>query len=388
MRFDSRPSSLPAPSPDAAAHSAHLLRHVADLLDAAGGWIGFDRYMEAVLYAPGLGYYTAGARKLGDAAAGGDFVTAPEISPLFAQALAAQLAQLFTQVPARILEFGAGSGALAHDLIAALRARGIETERYAIVEVSADLAQRQRRLLAHEPAVQWLAAPPAGFAGAIVANEVLDVLPVRLFVRGAAAIFERGVAVQEGRLRLEDRPAPADLAQAVAAIEAEAGALPAGYCSEWSPLAAAWTASLAPVLAHGLALIIDYGFPRREYYHPQRLMGTLMCHYRHHAHADPLWLPGLNDVTAHVDFTAVADAAHAAGLEVRGYTTQAHFLLNCGLLDRVQAQPAAERPRAAGAAQRLVSEAEMGELFKVLALGRGVDLPLAGFARGDRLHRL
>jgi len=218
MRFDSRPSSLPAPSPDAAAHSARLLRHVADLLDTAGGWIGFDRYMEAVLYAPGLGYYTAGARKLGDAAAGGDFVTAPEISPLFAQALAAQLAQLFTQVPARILEFGAGSGALAHDLIAALRARGIETERYAIVEVSADLAQRQRRLLAHEPAVQWLAAPPAGFAGAIVANEVLDVLPVRLFVRGAAAIFERGVAVQEGRLRLEDRPAPADLAQAVAAI--------------------------------------------------------------------------------------------------------------------------------------------------------------------------
>jgi SAM-dependent MidA family methyltransferase len=137
-----------------------------------------------------------------------------------------------------------------------------------------------------------------------------------------------------------------------------------------------------------VALLIDYGFPRREYYHPQRLMGTLMCHYRHHAHADPLWLPGLNDVTAHVDFTAVADAAHAAGLEVRGYTTQAHFLLNCGLLDRVQAQPAAERLRAAGAAQRLVSEAEMGELFKVLALGRGVDLPLAGFARGDRLHRL
>jgi SAM-dependent MidA family methyltransferase len=385
---------MPAPSAPAAAHSARLVQHIAQAIAAAGGWIGFDRYMQLALYAPGLGYYTAGARKFGDAAAGGDFVTAPEISPIFADALAAQVAQVFEHTPPCVLEFGAGSGALARDLLTALAERGVEVERYAIVEVSADLRDRQRARLAHAPAVQWLDAPPEDFEGVIIANEVLDVMPVQLFVRDGTAVRERGVAWRQerdgGRFVFEDRPADPALAEGVVQIEAEVGRLPDGYCSELGLVARAWSASLAGVLTRGVALLIDYGFPRREYYHPQRLMGTIMCHYRHHAHADPFWLPGLTDITAHVDFTAVADAAHAAGVDVLGYTTQAHFLLNCGLLDAVQVQDGVARHAAAAAAQRLVSEAEMGELFKVLALGRGIDLPapLLGFAAGDRLHIL
>lgn len=408
---------MPAPSPEAAAHSARLVQHIAQEIAAAGGWIGFDRYMQLALYAPGLGYYTAGARKFGDSASGGDFVTAPEISSLFAQPLAVQVAQVFERTAPRVLEFGAGSGALARDLLAALAVRGIAVESYSIIEVSADLRDRQRARLAHEPLVQWLDAPPAGFDGVVIANEVLDVMPVQLFVRGSAGVLERGVAWRAlaassagGHFVFEDRPAGNTLAQSVLELEAalkddgvkedgvkedSAAALPAGYCSELGCIARAWTASLSTVLARGVVLLIDYGFPRREYYHPQRLMGTIMCHYRHHAHADPFWLPGLTDITAHVDFTAMADAAHAAGLDILGYTTQAHFLLNCGLLDAVQAtdgvaRQGVARHAAAAAAQRLVSEAEMGELFKVLAVGRGIahTPPLLGFAAGDRLHTL
>jgi SAM-dependent MidA family methyltransferase len=198
-------------------------------------------------------------------------------------------------------------------------------------------------------------------------------------------VWERGVVAADSGFTLEARPASEELAAAVGAIEADVGALPDGYGSEIGLVAAAWAASLAAWLARGVALLIDYGFPRREYYHPQRLMGTLMCHYRHHAHADPLWLPGLNDITAHVDFSAIAAAAHMAGLDVLGYTSQARFLLESGLLELLQAD---HSPRTAVAAQRLLSEAEMGELFKVLALGRGIDAPLRGFARGDRVHTL
>ncbi len=396
MRVDPRSTAptLPAPSPDAAAHSARLVQHIAQQIRDAGGWIGFDRYMDLALYAPGLGYYAAGARKFGDSSTGGDFVTAPEISPLFAQALAAQVAQVFEHAAPRVLEFGAGSGALARDLIAALAARGVEPERYEVVEISADLRDRQRARLAHVPQVRWRDAPPAGFEGVIIANEVLDVIPVQLFVRTDHGVLERGVAWhaegENGRLVFADRPADAALGAMVAQIEREVGPLPPGYCSEASAVAQAWSASLGTVLARGVALLIDYGFPRREYYHPQRLMGTLMCHYRHHAHADPFWLPGLTDITAHVDFTAAADAAHGAGLDVLGYTTQAHFLLNCGLLRGVETETGAARHAAAVAAQRLVSEAEMGELFKVLALGRGIAWPHAplGFVAGDRLHTL
>jgi len=378
-------STLPPPDALAAGHSARLAALIAREIDAAGGWIGFDRYMQLALYAPGLGYYAAGARKLGDRAAGGDFVTAPEISPLFGRALAAQVAQVFADTAPRILEFGAGSGALAGDLLDELAARGIAVESYAIVEVSADLRQRQRARLAARSQVAWLDAPPAGFDGVIVANEVLDVMPVRLFVRAADGVRERGLTLRAGALAWAERDADARLADAVRGIETAVAALPAGYGSEVGEIAAAWSAQLAGWLARGVALLVDYGFPRREYYHPQRAMGTLMCHYRHRAHADPLWLPGLNDITAHVDFTAIADAAHGAGLDVLGYTSQAHFLINCGLLERLREQ---HSPRRAAEAQRLLSEAEMGELVKVLAVGRGVRAPLAGFARGDRRHTL
>lgn len=374
-------TALPAPSAEAAAASARLERQIARAIEAAGGFIGFDRYMELALYAPGLGYYAAGAHKFG---AAGDFVTAPEISPLFAQALAAQVAQAFEFTAPAIVEFGAGSGKLARDLLDALAQRGIAVARYAIVEVSAELRARQRALLADRPVV-WLDAPPADFDGVIVANEVLDVMPVRLFVKRGACVAERGVALAGGALVFAERAADEALRQAVAEIEAEVGALPDGYGSEIGFVARAWMRSAASWLGRGLLLAIDYGFPRREYYHPQRLMGTIMCHYRHRAHADPLWRPGLNDITAHVDFSAAAAAAHEAGLAVLGYAPQSHFLLNCGLLD---ALAAARTPARTAEAQRLLSEAEMGELFKVLAVGRGIEAPLIGFSRGDRRHTL
>ena len=375
---------LPPPTAEQSAVSARLHARVAADIEAAGGWIPFDRYMQLVLYAPGLGYYAAGATKFGTAGAGGDFVTAPEISPLFARALANQIAQVFQHGPRRIVEFGAGSGRLARDLLSALRACGCECEQYSIVEVSSELQQRQRLRLDGEP-VEWLTAAPRDFAGVMLANEVLDVMPVRLFVKRDKDVLERGVAVRDGTFCYLERAAPEDLRAAVGEIEQEVGLLPDGYTSEVGLAARAWTSSMAEWLDRGLVLLIDYGFPRREYYHPQRLMGTIMCHYRHHSHADAFWLPGLNDLTAHVDFTAMADAAAAAGLQILGYTTQAHFLLNCGLVERLADTPS---PAESSAVQRLISEAEMGELFKVLALGRGISHPLLGFARGDRTARL
>jgi SAM-dependent MidA family methyltransferase len=376
--------TLPEPTADQRAHSERLCSTVAQAIDSAGGWIPFDHYMQQVLYTPGLGYYAAGATKLGGPVTGGDFVTAPEISPLFAQALATQVAELFAQAPARILEFGAGSGRLARDLLVALRESGAPCERYSIVEVSPDLQERQRALLAGED-VEWLTAAPSGFAGVMLANEVLDVMPVRLFVKRGEGVMERGVSQRGGRFGFAERAAAPDLAIAVAEIEREVGTLPEGYASEIGFAARAWMRSVADWLQHGALLAIDYGFPRREYYHPQRLMGTVMCHYRHHAHADAFWLPGLNDLTAHVDFSAMAEAAHQSGLQVLGYTSQAHFLLNCGLIDRLKVEPT---PQQTGAAHRLVSEAEMGELFKVLAVGRGISGPLVGLESGDRTARL
>jgi len=380
----SRSSALPVPSADALAHSARVAAFIRSEIERAGGWIGFDRYMEPALYAPGLGYYAAGARKFGDDASGGDFVTAPEISPLFAQSLATQVAQAFEQCAPSVLEFGAGSGVLARDLIDALARRGAHDVRYSIVELSPDLQERQRAALAGR-SVNWCATPPPDFVGVIIANEVLDVMPVQLFVKRDGNVLERGVAISDDRLEFAEAPAGQDLDTAVRSIEAEVGVLPDGFGSEVGLIARAWITSLAGWLARGVALLIDYGFPRREYYHPQRLMGTLMCHYRHRAHADPFWLPGLNDITAHVDFSAMADAAHAAGLDVLGYTSQAHFLINCGLVDALKQN---HTHRYANEAHRLLSEAEMGELFKVLAIGKGIDVPLRGFARGDRAHTL
>ena len=374
---------------DATAHSRQLVDRVVEQIEAEGGWLPFDRFMQLSLYEPGLGYYAVRPGKIGPQ---GDFITAPEISPLFGRALAAQVAQAFEQVPPRLLEFGAGSGALAAELIGALRGLGMSPESYAIVEVSADLKAEQRVRLREggpdggDTRVQWLDRPPDGFEGVIVANEVLDVMPVKLFAVRGGQTLERGVQVQRGELQWGERPGSAELLEAVADIQADIGALPDGYVSEVGLVARAWVSTLGQWLRRGLALLIDYGFPRAEYYHSQRAMGTLMCHFRHRSHDNPLWMPGLNDITAHIDFTAMAQAAGDAGLEVLGYSSQARFLLDCGLLELLPEASLAT----SGTADvlRLLSEAEMGELLKVLAIGRGIRGPLRGFASGDRSHRL
>jgi SAM-dependent MidA family methyltransferase len=380
---------LPEPSAAALAHSRQVAEHIRGALEAAGGWLPFSEYMRLALYAPGLGYYSAGASKLGPA---GDFVTAPEISPFFARALAAQVAQGMRASRAEVLELGAGSGRLAVDLYAALDALGCAPTRYAILEVSPDLRQRQRALIARDAPdllarVVWLDAPPARFSGVVLGNEVLDAVPVDVLHWTEDGVVERGVGLAGDTFAWRDGPAVAGaLGQAAQGLPA----CPPGYVSEINPAAAALVGTLGTMLEQGLALFIDYGFPRAEYYHPRRAGGTLMCHYRHQAHTDPFHLPGLQDITAHVDFTAIADAALAAGLDVLGYIDQARFLVNCGLLDALAGlEPGTlDYARQVGAAQKLIQPSEMGELFKVIALGRGIDAPLLGVARGDRRHAL
>jgi len=377
-------ASTPLPQPEALAlaRSRRLQARICERIGQAGAWLSFADYMQMALYEPGLGYYDAGGSKFGPQ---GDFVTAPEISPLFARAIAAQVAEAFGRLPAsQVLEFGAGTGALARDLIAELQRRGCAPSAYYIVEVSADLRARQQRCLGTLP-VTWIGQLPQHFEGVVIANEVLDVLPVRLFVRGQDAMYERGVCCEDTDLQFCVRPADPGLERELAAIESVVGPLAQGYGSEICPLATEWILSLARCLQRALVLLLDYGFPRREYYHPQRAMGTLMCHYRQRAHADPLWLPGLNDITAHVDFSACAQAAQTGGLDVLGYTSQANFLINCGILEQLTGAP---DPALLGAVHRLLSEAEMGELVKVMALGRGLDAVPLGFTRADRRHRL
>jgi SAM-dependent MidA family methyltransferase len=382
-------SDLPRPSPDAAAHSARVVAHIHAEIDRAGGWIPFARYMELALYAPGLGYYMAGARKLG---ADGDFVTAPELAPLFGHTLARQVAQALDAVGGEVLEIGAGSGALAASLLEELERLERLPANYLIVELSPELRARSRNTLATRvphlmERVAWLNGLPPAFTGVVVGNEVLDAMPVNVVHTRGDAIDEAGVAVAHGTAPFDWEHRPA----AAIAASARALALPDAYTTEIGLVAHAFVSSIASMLERGIALFIDYGFPRAEYYHPQRRGGTLMCHYRHRAHGDPFFLPGLQDITAHVDFTAMAEAAHAAGAEVLGYTTQAQFLINCGLTEvmgRVSPDDARRYAPLAGAANKLTSPAEMGELFKVLAFGRGVDAPLAGFRAGDKRHTL
>lgn len=379
---------LPIPAAEALSHSQTLVKLIQGEIAQSGGWIDFARYMHLALYAPGLGYYSGGAQKFG---AAGDFVTAPEISPLLAQCLARQAAQIVDETQGDILELGAGTGRLAADLLLALQRMQCLPQRYLILEVSAYLREVQRQTLAQSlpsavfAKVEWLDELPQAFSGLVVGNEVLDALPVHI-VGKHGGWFERGVACQGDALVWADRKEmSADLQSAVAALS-----LPDAYLTEVCPSAGALLASLADMLQSGLVLLIDYGFPRREYYHPQRDHGTLMCHYRHHAHADPFLYPGLQDITAHVDFTAVAEAGVGHGLRLAGYTTQAQFLINCGITDllgRVSADTTAYLQQASQA-QKLLSPAEMGELFKVLALTRRHDAPLLGFARGDKAHTL
>ena len=380
-----RPAELPSPDPQARAASRALLERIGAELGAAGNWISFARYMELALYEPGLGYYASGARKLG---AGGDFVTAPELSPLFGRTLARQIAALLEPGEA-LLEFGAGSGALADTLLGELSCP------YFILETSPELRQRQQQRLGQR--ARWLERLPERFRGVMLANEVVDAMPVHALAWTPNGVLERGVCAEEGAAKeqpgvLAWSERPADHAVPMAAKEIEVEIPPSGhYQSELALAARAWMRSLGGSLERGAILIIDYGFPAHEYFHPQRSMGTLACHYRHRVHDDPFYLPGLQDITAHVDFSALARAAIDAGLEMLGYTGQAQFLLNCGITDLLVAENPADPKRylpAAAAVQKLLSPSEMGELFKVLAVGRGVTRPLLGFSSGDRSHAL
>ena len=388
---------LPEPSSDERTVSIELCRRIRAEIRASDNWISFSRFMELTLYAPGLGYYSGGAQKFG---AAGDFITAPELTPLFARTLAAQVAQIMSVSTAQILEVGAGSGSLAAELLLELERRGSLPERYQILELSGELRMRQQQTLAQRvphlvQRVAWLDCLPSAFAGLVLANEVLDAMPVALVEwqpeqanpSGGPCVLERGISVDaNGSFIWATRPAQASLLHAAQALD-----ITPPFISEIGLAARAWLAEWGRILTGGALLLFDYGHPRAEYYHAQRSKGTLMCHYRQHAHEDPLWWPGLNDITAHVDFTAVAEAGFEAGLEVLGYTSQAQFLFNSGItevLDRLPDKTGRDYLREAGSVGKLISPNEMGERFKVIALGRGVTEILLGFARGDRTHTL
>ncbi len=367
-------SRLPAPDPDARAQSERVVAAVRDEIQQSGGFIPFTRYMELVLYAPALGYYVAGARKFGSA---GDFVTGPELTPLYGAAIARQLMPILAATPGRqIVELGAGTGALAASVLTALANRGVSSVHYRILEVSPPLRAAQRATierrapneLAH---VEWLERLPAAIDGVVMMNEVLDAIAPRLIARRSGRWFERGVAWKGGMFAWDERPLDD------AGVRAMADARfpdQDDYASEVNPAAEALVTTIAARIVSGALFIVDYGFPGREYYHPQRSDGTLVGHYRHRVHADPFLWPGLSDLTTHVDFTAITHAGERAGLRVAGFATQASFLLGCGILDVLRdagAPGSTDYLHAAAAVQTLLSPAEMGELFKVLLFARG-----------------
>ena len=366
---DASPPELPA-----------LIHHA---IDQAGGWLSFDRFMHLALYAPGLGYYAHGSAKLGHLPSdGSDFVTAPELSALFGQTLAVQIGQALQHTGTdTVWEFGAGSGALAEHIIDALGAQGVALRQYVIVDVSSSLrARQQQRLVRFGSMVQWASALPEALQGVVIGNEVLDAMPVQLLVRKAGVWHERGVVVHEHAgaraLAWSDRPTALR-----PPLEIDGGH---DYLTEIHPQAQAFVATLAQCMRRGAAFFIDYGFGEREYYHPQRNAGTLMCHQAHRADANPLHAVGEKDITAHVNFTGIAVAAQEAGMELLGYTSQGRFLLNCGLAERMASAALPQRIMA----QRLLLEHEMGELFKVIGWCAGPPWPARGFAAGDRLHTL
>ena len=394
---------LPPLTGEERAHSLRLAACIAEAIAAAGGWLSFERFMELALYAPGLGYYSAGSEKLG---AGGDFVTAPEVSDLFSRCIARQCAAVLMRTGGEILELGAGTGRMAAAVLTELAAQRVLPERYAILEVSADLAQRQRERLARLPQtlrerVVWLERlPEQPLHGVLLANEVADALPCRRFRCEADGISELGVVLDAPGADPSTAAAPVRFAER--AVEADASLvrdldetlsglpepLPPGYTSEVCSRLAPWIRALSTCLSRGLLLLCDYGLPRRHYYHRQRVSGTLRCHYRQLAHEDPYINLGMQDITAWVDFTRVAEAALDAGLEVSGFATQAAFLLGLGVEGLVmEAGAGIERTRLAAEARRLMMPEEMGEAFKMMALSRGLDIPLAGFALQD-LRRL
>ncbi len=390
----STPSDLPQLTADEIAHSERLTRRIRDVIEAQGGWISFERFMELALYEPGLGYYSAGSTKLGEA---GDFITAPEISPLFSRCLAAQCIEVFDRLGGGdILEFGAGSGTMASDVLAELAAQNRLPGRYYILEVSADLRERQRATLQQRvpqllERVEWLDRLPE-LRGVILANEVLDALPVQRFRMRGTQVNAVGVTWQLGKLDWSEVHADAHLEAAVRAIEKETGTpLPDGYLSEINLRLGPWVAGIAQSLKEGVALFIDYGLPQREYYRAERREGTLLCHYRHRFHDDPLINVGVQDIGAWVDFTAVASAAVDAGMSIAGFTTQAHFLIGAGIehfMADIATRPVTERVQLARQAMVLTLPGEMGERFKVIGLASNYDHPLRGFGVRDLLGSL
>ncbi len=371
-------------APDAAAGEGASLTSalhslILQAIARAGSWLPFDRFMALALYAPGLGYYANPGRKFGlMPQSGSDFATAPEISPLFGRALARQVAQALAATgTSEVWEFGAGSGALAAQVLDELAALGTPVQRYTIVELSASLRQRQQaRLVGHAACTHWASEWPASLQGVVLGNEVLDAMPVQLLAWNGAQWLERGVVSAGAGLAFADQPS-------TVAPPVEADFVP-GTVVEIHPQAEAFMRSLGERLTQGAAFFIDYGFPAAEYYHPQRLGGTLMCHRAHLSDTNPLLDLGLKDITAHVDFTGIALAAQDSGLSVLGYTSQGRFLINCGLPALMEAAPLAQRVMAL----RLVNEHEMGELFKVIGLVKGAFFDALGFAVGDRTHRL
>jgi SAM-dependent MidA family methyltransferase len=376
------------------AHSRRVVQHIREFMVAQGGVIGFDAWMRLALYAPGLGYYSAGATKLGEA---GDFVTAPEISSLFSRCVARQVAEVLAITGGDVLELGAGSGRMAADVLTELAAIDVLPGRYRILEVSADLAQRQRDALSRLPEslssrVEWLDAWPAeAMRGVVMANEVLDAMPVERFTLrhrpGGIDVRALGVGLTAEGFEWRELSPSAELMHAVADIlEALPAPLPDGYTSEVCLALQPWMAGLGGVLERGVALLIDYGLPRAQLYHPQRTDGTLRCHFRHRAHDDPFINVGIQDITAWVDFTRVAEAAEGADFDVLGFATQAAFLIGAGMESLLGAEMALagedtrRRAQLAGEARKLLLPGEMGEIFKVIALGRGFDAPLSGLS--------
>ncbi|MBV2090262.1 MAG: SAM-dependent methyltransferase [Candidatus Thiodiazotropha sp. (ex Ctena orbiculata)] len=389
------PQTLPMPDTKAQAVSERLMRQIVRAIEQSGGAIPFDMFMDMALYAPGLGYYVAGSRKFGDQ---GDFITAPEVSPLFAQCLARQLAPILDLLPsADILEFGAGSGILAADLLEALAALDQLPDRYQILEVSPELKSRQRETLqARVPdlleRVVWLERMPAQFSGCVVANELLDALPVSRFRIENGAIQECFVTQQGEQLKAIYRePVTPGLESAVEQLQAQYGPFKSIYHSEVNLRQSAWIKSLANAVTQGVVLLIDYGYSSAEYYHPQRDQGTLMCHFRHRAHSDPFRWVGIQDITCQVDFTAAAKVAVESGFSLGGYTTQAHFLLANGLdslLADSDPEDVARHMSLMQGVKRLTLPSEMGERFKVLGLLKGLQHNLQGFSMRDMCERL
>ena len=382
-------ATLPIPSAQQQAFSQQLSALIQQKIKNNQGWISFAYFMNMALYAPGLGYYSGGAQKFGLA---GDFVTAPEISPLFAKTLALQAAQILAAMQGDILELGAGTGKLAADLLLELQALDSLPKQYFILEVSDHLRQMQRETLQEKLSqdlfkrVVWLEKLPVNFIGLIIGNEVLDAIPAHLIINTETGLCERGVSFEQTFI-WQDKP----LQKGNLRDEVSAYSLPSHYLTEVCPAATGLMNSLADCLKQGVILMLDYGFGVAEYYHPQRNQGTLMCHFQHYAHSNPLINIGLQDITAHVNFTAIAEAGVSQGLSLAGYCNQASFLINCGMLDILRktspSNMAVYAPLTA-AAQKLLSPAEMGELFKVIAFSKNFDEPLIGFKDGDKSHTL